>query len=102
MTIPLNPTVGDHDLCAWQPVRGIVWVQTRNPNHARRLAKRSYGRLVAYGVVGGYLKTFELLRSLPWAVRLMNRYTAAEMTANAALGRAICPETSRRTGKVTE
>ena len=102
MSIPLNTAIGDRDLCAWQPIRGVVWVQTRNPNHARRMAKRSDGRLVAYGVAGGYLKTFELLRSLPWAVRLMNRYTAAEMTANEALGRAICPETSRKIGKETE
>ena len=94
--ILLNTAAGGRDLCAWQPVRGVVWVQTRNPNHARRIAKRSDGRLVAYGVAGGYLKTFELLRSLPWAVRLMNRYTAAEMTANAALGRAICPEKNRK------
>jgi len=92
---PLNTTVGDRDLCAWQPVRGVIWVQTRNPNHARRLAKRSDGRLVAYGVTGGYLKTFEFRRSLAWAVRLMNRYISAEVTANAALGRAIYPETNR-------
>ncbi len=85
----LNTVVGDHDLCAWQPVRGVVWVQTRNPNHARRLAKRSDGRLVAVGVAGGYLKTFEFLHSLTWAVRLLKRYVAAETTANAALARAI-------------
>jgi len=102
LKIPLNTAIGDRDLCAWQPVRGVVWVQTRNPHHARRMAKRSDGRLVAYGVAGGYLKTFELLRSLPWAVRLMNRYTAAEMTANAALGRAICPRTNLKAGKATE
>jgi hypothetical protein len=91
--ILLNTAAGGRDLCAWQPVRGVVWVQTWNPNHARRLAKRRDGRLVAYGVAGGYLKTFEFRQSLAWAVRLMNRYTAAEATANEALGRAICPET---------
>ena len=98
-TIPLNTAVGGRDLCAWQPIRGFVWVQTRNPNHARRLTKRRDGRLVAYGVAGGYLKTFEFRQSLAWAVRLMNRYTAAEVTANAALGRAICPETNLTSGK---
>ena len=81
-------------MCAWQPARGMVWVQTRNPNHARRMAKRRDGGLVAYGVGGGYLKTFEFRRNLAWAVRLMNRYTAAEVTANEALGRAICPRTN--------
>jgi hypothetical protein len=94
--IPLNTAIGDRDLCVWQPVRGICWVQTRNPKHARRLAKRSDGRLVAYGVTGGFLKTFEFQKPLAWAVRLLNRYTAAELTANAVLGRAICPETNRK------
>jgi hypothetical protein len=98
----LNTAIGDHDLCAWQPVRGIVWMQTRNPKHARCLAKRGDGRLVAYGVAGGYLKIFEFRQSLAWAVNLMNRYTAVEVTANEALGRAICPETSRKTGKEME
>ena len=93
-SIPLNTGVGDQDLCAWQLLRGIVWFQSRNPNHARRMAKRSDGRLVAYGVASGYMKTFEFRRSLAWAVRLMNRYTAAKVTANAALKRAICPEVS--------
>ena len=96
---PTNTAVGDRELCAWQPVRGIVWVQTRNPNHARRMAKRSDGKLVAWGVAGGYLKTFEFQQSLAWAIRLLNRYTAAETTANEALGRAICPETNLKTGK---
>ena len=99
MNIPLNTAVGDRDLCAWQPVRGIVWVQTRNPNHARRMAKRSDGKLVAWGVAGGYLKTFEFQQSMAWAIRLLNRYTAAETTANAALRHDICPETNLKTGK---
>jgi hypothetical protein len=96
-TILLNTAIGDRDLCAWQPVRGIVWVQTRNPNHARGLAKRSDCKLVAWGVAGGYLKTFEFRQSLGWAARLMRRYTVAETTANAALGRAIGLETNWNT-----
>ena len=94
-SIPLNTAVGDRDLCAWQPVRGVTWVQTRNPDHARRMAKRRDGRLVVRGVAGGYLKTFEFSRSLAWAVRLMKRYLASETTANAASNRAICPPAKR-------
>ena len=93
--VPLNTAVGDRDLCAWQPVRGIVWVQTRNPRHARRMAQRQDGRLVAYGVAGGYLKTFEFRKSLAWASRMMKRYLAAEVTPNAASNRAVCPLASR-------
>jgi hypothetical protein len=49
-----------------------------------------------------YLKTFEFRRSIAWAVRLMNRYTAAEATANEALASAICLWANRKAGKVTE
>ncbi len=94
----LNAVVGDRELCGWQPARGVVWVQTRNADHARRLAKRSDGRLVVRGVAGGYLRTFEFRRSLTWAAGLMKRYLADEMTPNAGLGRAICPRTSREAG----
>ena len=63
------------------------------------MTKRSDGKLVAWGVAGGYLKTFEFQQSMAWSIRLLNRYTAAETTANAALGRGICPETNQKTGK---
>ena len=95
--ILLNTAVGNRDLCAWQPVHGVVWVQTRNPNHARRLAQRKDGKLVAWGVAGGYLKTYEFAQSITWAIELMARYTAAEKATNTALERAICPETKLST-----
>ena len=91
-TPPVNTTVGDRDLCAWQPVRGVTWVQTRNPRHTRRLKQRKDGRLVAVGVDGGYLRTFEFLQPLSWAVRLMNRYTRNDMATNAGLDSPDCPQ----------
>jgi hypothetical protein len=94
MIHPLNTVIGGGNLCAWQPVKGITWVQTRSPRHAGRLSKRGDGRLVVRGVGGWYLKTFEFRRSLVWAVRLINRYAVAETTANAALIRAVCPGTN--------
>lgn len=94
MKIPINTAIGDRDLCAWQPVLGVCWVQTRNPKHARRLAQRQDGRLVAIGVAGGYLKTFEFEKPLSWAIRLMARYTANEEATNAALFRAAGPRTN--------
>ena len=97
--IPLNTAVGDRDLCAWQPVRGVVWIQTRNPNHAERLARRPDGRLVVRGVAGGYLRTFEFAKRLPWAMRLMARYTSNETRANESFGGAICPRTNLVSGK---
>jgi hypothetical protein len=65
--VGLNEAIGNQELCAWQPERGVVWVQTRNARHARRLGQRSDGRLVARCVAGGYLRTFEFRRSLAWA-----------------------------------
>jgi hypothetical protein len=97
----LNEAVGGHELCAWQPARGVVWVQTRNPLHGRRLAKRGDGRLVVRGVAGGYLKTYEFQGSLTWAARLMKRYLTGETPPNEGLGRAICPVASRATGAVS-
>ena len=85
----LNEAIGGHELCAWQPARGVVWVQTRNPEHARRMAQREDSRLVVRGVAGGYLKTFEFRGSLTWAAGLMKRYLTDETATNGALGRAI-------------
>jgi precorrin-2 methylase len=82
---PLNTIIGNGALCAWQPVPGITWVQTRSAIHARRLAQRSDSLLVVVGVAGGYLRTFELRRSLAWAERLIARHIAAEMSANARM-----------------
>ena len=78
-------TIGDRDLCAWQVARGVTWVQTRNPDHARRLAKRRDSKLVAYGVAGGYLKTFEFKRPLSWSDRLIKRYKSKIESSNTAL-----------------
>jgi hypothetical protein len=98
--VPLNTTIGDRDLCAWQPAPGVTWVQTRNPKHSIRLARRSDSRLVMVGVAGGYLRTFEFRHSLGWAVRLLHRYTANVTRTGAALNLAICPERSRKSNPV--
>lgn len=74
----LNTPIGDRWLSAWQPVPTVVWVQTRNPKLALKLSKRSDSRLVARGVSGGYLRTFEFTnKSIAWAKRLLTRYTTA-------------------------
>jgi len=76
----LNTVIGDRLLCAWQPVRGVTWVQTRSPQFARKLSQRSDSRLVMRGVAGGYLRTFEFQHGLTWARRLIARYTTADET----------------------
>lgn len=78
MMAPNFEVMGDEALCAWQPVPGFTWIQTRCPAHARRLSQRKDGRLVAWSIVGGYLRTFEFHRSRAWAQALLKRYQAAQ------------------------
>jgi hypothetical protein len=80
--LPLNAVIGTNDLCAWQPVAGITWVQTRSPRFARKLSQRRDSRLVAWGVEGGYLRTFEFHQRLAWARRLIARYTRHDEATN--------------------
>jgi len=42
----LNAAIGGRGLYAWQPVRGVVWVQTRDAWHARRMATQAVGGAV--------------------------------------------------------
>jgi hypothetical protein len=92
--VPLNTAIGNRDLCAWQPVRGVWWVLIRNPNHGRRLAQRKDGRLVARGVAGGFLRTFEFAGRADWGAELLARYTAAEKATGSSFGGQICPRTN--------
>lgn len=79
MNTPLNYVIGFPELCAWQPVKGYTWVQTRDANFARKLGKRQDSRLVMTGVAGGYLRTYEFAHTLAWAKRLITRYTKKEL-----------------------
>jgi hypothetical protein len=81
----LNEVIGGRDLCAWQPVPGVCWVQARSPQFARKLAQRADSRLVARGVAGGYLRIFKFNRSIAWAGRLLARYTRNGMATNALI-----------------
>ena len=80
-------TIGDALLCAWQVAPHAVWIQTRSAEYARMLARRNDTRLVARGVAGGFLRTFEVPRGLAWAHRLILRYTSAEKVTNARFSR---------------
>lgn len=84
-------TIGDRWLSAWQVASGVVWVQTHSPQFARKLSQRSDSRLVARGVAGGYLRTFEFPHGLAWAVRLIARYQKNGMATNARKYTRISP-----------
>ena len=84
-------TIGDRWLSAWLVAPSICWIQTRSPQFARKLSQRSDSRLVARGVAGGYLRTFEFSHGLAWAERLIARYTKNGMATNARKSAPICP-----------
>ena len=75
-------TIGDRTLSAWRVAPGFVWVQTRDAKLARKLAQRGDAKLRAWGVAGGYLRTFEFQHGLAWARRLIGRYTRNEAATN--------------------
>jgi hypothetical protein len=74
--------VGDRWLSAWRVARRVIWVQTRDPKHARRFEDRKDCHLVARGVAGGYLRTYEFKnKNLAWAKQLIARYTGNAVTS---------------------
>lgn len=78
----VNTTIGDSRLCAWLVAKGVVWVQSRDPEFTKQLHRRKDGRLVARGVAGGYLRTYEFPHGLSWAAALIDRYTGSGRCAN--------------------
>jgi hypothetical protein len=84
-------TIGCRELAAWQVSPGVVWVQTRSPQFARKLSQRADSRLVVRGVAGGYLRTFEFKHGLAWAKRLIARYTQNGAATNALKTALVSP-----------
>jgi len=97
----LGDVIGTRELSAWQTAPGVTWIQTRSPEYARKLARRSDARLVAVGIDGGFMRTFCFRHSLTWARKLVTRYTQnggctnARKTAPASPAAADSPEVRR-------
>jgi hypothetical protein len=60
----------------WPVESGTWWIQTREPQLARKLSRRSDTRLVGIGVIGGFLRIFEIRRPPSFVRRLITRYEA--------------------------
>jgi hypothetical protein len=88
--------IGTSEISAWQTAPGWCWLQTRSPEFARKLSRRSDGQLVARGVAGGYLRTFCFRHSLTWARKLIARYTASETVTSEAKTAPESPVASER------
>lgn len=89
---PYYDAIGDRLLSAWLVAPSSVWIQTRLPRHARRLAQRSDTRLVARNHAGEFLRTFEANRPIGWAAALIARYQAKQKATNEAF---LPPEAPR-------
>ena len=72
-----SKAMGVAPISAWPVESGVWWIQTNDPAFARKLAKRSDTRLIAFGVAGGFLRIFEMPRSPAFIRRLIARYMAA-------------------------
>jgi hypothetical protein len=87
-------TIGTSALSAWMVAPGVTWVQACSSQFAHKLSQRSDSQLVALGVAGGYLRTFEFKHGLSWARRLIDRYQSAETATNARKTADVCPSAS--------
>lgn len=67
--------MGNSEICGWKVAPGYFFVQTRCPDLARKLSRRSDTALVAYSVFGGYLRIYGIPAARPQFVRaLLSRY----------------------------
>jgi hypothetical protein len=87
----LSETFGDHLLCAWRTGPNSVRIQTKLPDHARRLSQRQDGRLVAFSVQGEYLRIFQFDHPIGWARRLIERYIRSGTPTNERFSDSVCP-----------
>jgi hypothetical protein len=92
-------TIGNPVLSAWQVAPGVTWIQTRSPEFARDLARRSDSRRVLHAVKGGYLRTFEFPHGLNWAKQLIARYTPNGTASNEHFFNRAAPPRPRKPGR---
>jgi hypothetical protein len=67
-------TYGPPELCAWKVAPGIFWLQTTDPQHARKLDKRKDTRRVAITGVNHYRRMYEMRGNWRKVKRIVDRY----------------------------
>jgi hypothetical protein len=73
-TRDVNATYGPAELCAWQVVPGLFWLQTTEPEFSRKLEKREDARRVENSGVNHFRRTFELRGTWRKIRRIIDRY----------------------------
>ena len=69
-----SDTYGPAELCAWQVVPGVFWIQTTEPQFSRKLEKREDARRVQISGVNHFRRTFELRGTWRKLRRIIDRY----------------------------
>jgi hypothetical protein len=69
-----SDTYGPAELCAWQVVPGVFWIQTTEPQFSRKLEKREDARRVEMSGVNHFRRTFELRGTWRKVRRIIDRY----------------------------
>ena len=69
-----SDTFGPPELCAWQVVPGVFWIQTTEPQFSRKLEKREDVRRVEISGVNHFRRTFELRGTWRKVRRIIDRY----------------------------
>jgi hypothetical protein len=67
-------TFGRPELCAWQVVPGVFWIQTTEPQFSRKLEKREDARRVEFTGVNHFRRTFEIHGTRRKIRRIIDRY----------------------------
>ena len=67
-------TYGPPQLCAWQVVPGVFWIQTTEPQFSRKLEKREDARRVEINGVNHFRRTFEVRGTWRKVRRIIDRY----------------------------
>jgi hypothetical protein len=70
----VSATYGAPELCAWQVVPGVFWIQTTEPRFSRRLEKRGDARRVEISGVNHFRRTFEVRGTWRKVRRIVDRY----------------------------
>jgi len=65
---------GPPELCAWQVVPGVFWIQTTQPQFSRKLEKRQDVRRVEISGLNHFRRTFELRGTWRKIRRIIDRY----------------------------
>jgi hypothetical protein len=74
MTADPSYTYGPPELCAWKVAPGIFWLQTKDPQYARKLDKREDTRRIAITGVNHYRRTYEMPGSWRKVKGIVDRY----------------------------